>query len=553
MTQKIFRNSLFISVFILVLCVVIFCFVLYGHIMDSLFSELRIEVAYVEAGIEAGEGEYFENLSTDRRITVIDRDGWVVYDSRGDSAVMENHLDRREISEAIESGSGRSVHYSGTTMENTLYYAKLMPDGRILRLSAPHETVFGVMAQVLYPMLAALLIILLLCALISSRLSRQITEPINAIDLENPAEGSLYTELEPLVHRVREQNRTIRNQMSELVRKQREFAAICENMSEGLILLDNRGGIVFVNNFALEALGSKTGIKSLSRSNCRAEICEGMEAALSGEKLETVFEHGERLLQLISNPVVSAGQVTGAALLILDVTEREKRDELRREFSANVSHELKTPLTSISGFAELMKEGIVSPDKMLEFSADIYAESRRLISLVEDIMRLSRLEVGEMEPENEEVGLLSLAGSVADNLSAFAEKNAVEIDVYGEESTVWGNRQILSEMVYNLCENAIKYNKPEGKVSIGVCCVGSETRLSVRDTGIGIARNHQSRIFERFYRVDKSHSKSIGGTGLGLSIVRHGAKYHDARIELVSEEGMGSEFIIIFPDRGDRQ
>ncbi len=552
MKEKIFRSSLFISILVLVLCTVLFCFVMYDHVRDSVYSELKMEAEYAEAGIESGGEAYFDELNTSRRITLVDTDGTVLYDNRADTASMDNHMNRSEIAEAFATGSGQSTHYSGTMMETTIYYAKLMGDGRVLRISAPYGSLLSLVEEMIEPLLIALVLIFLLCYIITRRLSRQITEPINAIDLEDPGKTHLYSELAPLVLRIREQNRTIRSQMDELGRKQREFSAITENMSEGLILLDNKSAILFANHFALEALGSNGEIQVLSRANCRSEICEAMEAALSGEKSESVFEHSERLLQLISNPVISAGHVTGAALLILDVTEREKRDELRREFSANVSHELKTPLTSISGFAELMKEGLVSPEKMREFSADIYSESQRLISLVEDIMRLSRLEDGAMEPENEDVELLGLARGIAENLSAFAGKSEISFEITGEESYIWGNRRILSEMVYNLCENAIKYNKPKGKVYISVKHSLGETRLSVRDTGIGIAQSHHGRIFERFYRVDKSHSKEIGGTGLGLSIVRHGAKYHNALVEVLSEEGKGSEFIIIFPDRGDK-
>lgn len=552
MKQKIFRNSLLVGLMVLLLCTVIFCGVTYDYAKELVYSELSVEAAYAAAGLESTGGEYMESLNTSRRITLVDAGGQVIFDNRAEASAMENHLDREEISEAISQGSGRSMHYSGTMLETTLYYALRLSDGRVLRVSAPHDSIFAVASDMLKPMAATLLLLLILCALISSRLSRQITEPINAIDLEAPEKTGIYPELEPLVNRLREQNRTIREQMDELRRKQREFSAITENMSEGLLLLDSRGGVLFSNSFALEALCGGSAPRRISRSHCDESVCLGAEAALSGEESELLLEREGRMLQLLCSPVITSGHVTGAVLLLLDVTEREKRDELRREFSANVSHELKTPLTSISGFAELMKEGLVPAERMREFSEDIYKEARRLLCLVEDIMRLSRLEEGADSPECETVELLALASSVADNLKDYAEKHGVSIEVSGTPAEFMGCRRILSEMLYNLYENAVKYNKPGGKVYVSVENGTGELQLRVRDTGIGIPQSHQSRIFERFYRVDKSHSRETGGTGLGLSIVRHAAAFHNAEIALKSEEGEGSEFTVKFPIKGEK-
>ncbi|MBQ8263812.1 MAG: histidine kinase [Oscillospiraceae bacterium] len=547
MKQKIFRNSLFVGVVVLLLFFIVFCALMYTHAIDLVYSEMSVEASYAAAGIESVGEDYLESLSGSRRITLVAPDGTVLFDNRADAAGMDNHLDRSEIADALAKGSGRSKHFSGTMGENTLYYAVLMNDGRVLRVSAPYENIFGIVGEMLRPVSVAFILVLILCALISSRLSRQITEPINAIDLEDPGRVELYPELEPLVRRVREQNRTIRLQMDELGRKQREFSAITENMSEGLILFDAKGEVVFSNSYALEAVGGGKTLRRITRASCGDKVCSCAELAMAGEEAEALIEKSGRILQLLCSPVVSGGQVTGAVILILDVTEREKRDELRREFSANVSHELKTPLTSISGFAELMKEGLVPQEKMQEFSGDIYRESRRLLSLVEDIMRLSRLEEGIEEPENEYVELLSLAGDVVSSLSSYAESHDVELHVSGCEAEVYGSRRILGEIIYNLCDNAVKYNVPKGHVYVTINSKDGAAVLSVRDTGIGIPADHQGRVFERFYRVDKSHSKETGGTGLGLSIVRHGAAYHDAEIVLKSHEGCGSEFTLIFP------
>ncbi len=545
MKQKIFRNTFLLALFVLVLCAVLFFGLMFAQLKEHMFTELRTEAAYVAAGLEGGEKEYLASVRTDRRITIVEPDGSVSYDNRADPAGMANHLDRSEIAEALESGSGRSIHYSGTLMETTLYYAHRLSDGSVLRVSAPYDSFLSMLMNSLRPFLAALTVVLLLCFIIASRLSRQITEPINAIDLKEPGNNLLYPELEPLVHRLRQQNRTIRSQMEELSRKTREFAAITENMSEGLLLVGSGRKPLFANNFASALIGGTE--KSLVRGACPQPICDSVDSALSGKRSESLYKTGERIYQLICSPVLSGGSVSGAALLILDVTEREKRDELRREFSANVSHELKTPLTSISGFAELMKEGLVSGEKIREFSEDIYKESRRMINLVEDIIRLSGLDEGRGDVEMERVEMLSLCKKTASQLASFADSSGIKVEVSGDEGFVLGDVALLGEMVYNLCENAIKYNRPGGSVKLRVECLSEKLRLSVRDTGIGIPLAHQGRIFERFYRVDKSHSRATGGTGLGLSIVRRGAMFHEAAIELKSEEGVGSEFILTFP------
>ena len=551
MKEKIFKSSFSVSLTILLLAGFLFSYIMYDHVRSRVYAELKTEAAYAGAGIESGGEDFFHCLETERRITIVGSDGTVLYDNRADPSAMENHLDRKEIADALENGSGQSLHYSGTTNEQTIYYASRLSDGSVLRISASYESLFSALEGLMIPGGAALLIILLICVFVSFRLSRQITEPINTIDLNEPSDEHIYRELSPLVQKIRAQNRTIKLQMDELSRKQREFAAITENMSEGLILLDNRGNVLSINRFALEALECDE-LKLIGRGRCRDEIWLGFENALAGEKSEVIYSQGERILQLISNPVVSTGHVSGAALLILDVTEREKRDELRREFSANVSHELKTPLTSISGFAELMKDGLVDLDTMREFSADIYKESQRMISLVEDILLLSRLDEGSemLEIEKERVELKALCSEILSTLSDFAEKNKVRYELSGCETEILGSRRILGEMIYNLCENAIKYNVPGGSVFVALSESDSEHRISVRDTGIGIPQAHQSRIFERFYRVDKSHSKATGGTGLGLSIVRHALAFHDASIKLISEVGKGSEFIISFPKKG---
>ena len=387
--------------------------------------------------------------------------------------------------------------------------------------------------------------ILVLCAAVSFRLARQITSPINQIDLDAPGENAVYPELRPLAARIREQNRTIRFQLTELSRRQQEFSAITEQMREGFLLLDANWDILSGNRSAKTLLALPQDAASLRSASLPPEAARAVEAALSGTHAEALLHLSDGVWQLTANPVASFGRPSGAVLLLMDVTEREEREALRREFSANVSHELKTPLTSISGFAELMKEGLVPPEKMREFSADIYRESSRMIALVDDMMNLSRLDEGAALPRTT-VDLYTLAEGVTQSLRDAAGRCGVTLRLLGQHEQVEGVEQLLREMLYNLCDNAIKYNVPGGSVTVNVWRNGQHPCVSVSDTGIGIPQADQERIFERFYRVDKSHSKAVGGTGLGLSIVKHAAQYHGAQLELSSAPGRGTSVTVTF-------
>ena len=399
---------------------------------------------------------------------------------------------------------------------------------------------------VVQPLLWVVVLALVLSGVLASRLARQITKPINSLDLENPRLDETYEELFPLVSRLREQNRTITRQMDDLSRRQREFTALAENMSEGVLLLDSKGTLLSGNQSAYALLGQGERPAVLRPDNCRREIWEAAEKALAGRHAETLMTADTRILEILASPVAANGQVTGAVILMVDVTEREERESLRREFSANVSHELKTPLTSISGFAELMKEGLVEPDKMKEFAGDIYKECSQLIALVDDILKLSRLDEGSQELATEAVDLYALSGDILENLRPMAAKRNITLRLEGDHQIIQGVWRILNEMVYNLCDNAIKYNKDGGRVTVRVSGTEESAVLSVADTGIGISKGQQERVFERFYRVDKSHSRRVGGTGLGLSIVKHGAQYHNARLVLDSEPGTGTTITLTF-------
>ncbi len=548
MRKKIFQNYLLVEVLVLVLCCGLFLGVLFQHYEKQAFSQLRTEANYIAHGMELSGESYLNTLQSDARVTWVDSDGTVRYDSAADPVVMQNHLNRKEIAEALRNGEGDGSHFSETLMERTLYYAVRLDDGTVLRVSCTQKTVMAMLLMMMPPLLGVAAAVLLVCMLMAFRLARHIVDPINRIDLDHPVIEETYGELEPLVKRIQEQNRTIRRQMDELSQRQREFSALTDNMSEGFLLVDYKTNVLSANHSALRMLGDGKveEITNLRRDNCLPQVLTTVEAALAGVRTETVQEIEGISWQIIANPVVSSGQVAGVAVLLMDVTEREQREKLRQEFSANVSHELKTPLTSITGFAELMKEGMVTGEKVKEFAGDIYREARRLIDLVNDIIRLSRLDENSKLFETEQVDLYDLCDEIIANLQNVAERQNVTFSLSGEHVTINGVWQILNEMVYNLCDNAIKYNRPGGTVDVSVHRDGGSIRLTVRDTGIGIPYADQPRVFERFYRVDKSHSKEVGGTGLGLSIVKHGAQYHNARLELESEPGKGTSISVVF-------
>ncbi len=549
MTAKIFKNAFFIGFIILLACMLLFFFIMYSNYQSQAFDLLQMEAEHISEGMEiCGGEEYLSKVQSDGRITWIASDGSVVYDSMADPAAMGNHLQRPEVAEAFETGSGHSDRYSSTILEKNNYYALLLKDGTVLRVSGKQTSMAAMGLMLVQPSLWIVVLVLVLCGLLAMRLARQIVKPINAINPDNPSATPTYPELQPLITRLQEQNRTIRTQLGELSTRQLEFSAITENMREGFLIVDDTCNILSSNRSALHLLGIDSAKKpeNLHQAECSGRLLELVDAALSGQRGDTELQLDGGTWQLFANPVITGSKVTGAILIFLDVTEREQREVLRREFSANVSHELKTPLTSITGFAELMKEGMVPKEKMQEFSGDIYRESRRLIDLVDDILQLSRLDEGTADFTKTPVDLYVLAGSVIESLTPVAQKQSVTLHLSGQHAVVNGVEQLLQEMVYNLCDNAVKYNVPDGSVTVSVWQNGPTVTLSVVDTGIGIPYADQSRVFERFYRVDKSHSKEVGGTGLGLSIVKHAAQYHGATLELNSEPGKGTAIAVNF-------
>ena len=548
MTGKILRISYLVAISALLASALLFFGVMYRDYEDGAFARLRAEAAAISQGLGAVGSDYFDSFAPDDRVTWIAANGTVLYDSAAPAQLLESHAGREEIDQALQTGEAQTSRYSKTLLQRTFYYAKLLEGGTVLRVSCTQNSLPAMILMLLTPFLWVATLVLILCGVLSYRLARQITKPLNAINPDNPAPLPSYPELTPLFDKLREQNRTIGKQMNELQLRQREFTAITENMREGFLLVDCKMHVLSSNHSALEVLGGRE-LKPgclLYDAECRQEIFDAVDTALSGSHAELLLTIDETSWQVLANPVVASGQVAGAVVLFMDVTEREQRERLRREFSANVSHELKTPLTSISGFAELMKEGLVPPEKIPEFSGDIYKESLRLIGLVNDIIQLSRLDENSTQFQRAPVDLYDLCAQSIEQLSPVAARQSVTLALTGEHAEIEGVEQLLKEMIYNLLDNAIKYNVPGGSVTASVRKSAGRTILSVADTGIGIPYAHQPRVFERFYRVDKSHSKEVGGTGLGLSIVRHAAQYHGARLELKSQPGKGTTITVTF-------
>ena len=549
MTKRIFRSILGVSLAVLLASLVLIVGVLHGYFQDRVADELDSMAEYIAHGVEKTGAEYLEEDLPDRyRVTWVAVDGSVLFDNREDPAGMENHAYREEIREAQTLGSGQAVRYSETLSRETVYAARRLDDGSVVRVAGSQYSVWMLVLQALQPVALMMLLAFILAMALASRLSRQLVRPINAIDLNDPDAAEPYEELSPLFTKLRGQQRQIRRQMLDIRRQQEEFAAITENMSEGLLVIDQETRVLSYNSAALRLLYAQAPAEegeSVFTLNREAGFRRCVEAALAGRRREELLEQDDDCRQLIASPVEQDGQAAGAVIVILDVTEKEQRERLRREFTANVSHELKTPLTSILGTAEILKGGLVRPEDIPHFAGNIHRETERLIGLVNDIIKLSRLDEGGGMGQWETVDLYEQARAVLDQLAPAAERKGVTTALRGGKALIRGVPQIAEEIVYNLCDNAIAYNREGGSVTVTVADTPAGAKITVADTGIGIPREAQGRVFERFYRVDKSHSS--GGTGLGLSIVKHGAAYLGARVELHSEPGRGSTFTLTFP------
>ena len=550
MRNKIFRNTFLVAAIVLLCSLTVILGCMYDYFGDVQENQLRDELSLAAAAVEDGGTDYLSRLTADRcRLTWIAADGSVLYDTKTDAESLENHASRAEVSQALTTGTGESTRYSSTLMEKTMYYAQRLDDGTVLRISISRATVGMIAVGMIQPLLIVLIVALILSGLLARRLSRRIVDPLNSLDLEHPLDNDAYEELSPLLKRIHRQHVEIQTQLRELREKTDEFTQITGSMREGLILLDEHGSILSINAAAQTLFGADAqcvgrDFLTIERSH---EISAAIQAAVTDGHSEVRAERAGRVYQFDISRITSDGKLLGTVILAFDITEQEFAERNRREFTANVSHELKTPLQGIIGSAELIENGMVRPDDLPRFVGHIHAEAARLVTLIDDIIRLSQLDEGDAMP-TEPVDLLAVSQEAAENLHDAAAARSVTVSVTGQSAVIPGVRRLLYEVVYNLCDNAIKYNRDGGRVDMTVAADADGSSVTVADTGIGIAPEHQRRVFERFYRVDKSHSKASGGTGLGLSIVKHAVQYHHGRIELESTPGTGTTIRVVFPN-----
>ena len=550
MTKKIFQSILLVAGCVLLASLLIIMGFLYDYFGGVEENQLRDELSLAAAAVEDGGTDYLSQLTADRcRLTWIAADGSVLYDTKTNAESLENHASRAEVSQALATGTGESTRYSSTLMEKTMYYAQRLDDGTVLRISISRATVGMIAVGMIQPLLIVLIVALILSGLLARRLSRRIVDPLNSLDLEHPLDNDAYEELSPLLKRIHHQHVEIQTQLRELREKTDEFTQITGSMREGLVLLDEHGSILSINAAAQALFGADAqcvgrDFLTIERSH---EISAAIQAAAADGHSEVRAERASRVYQFDISRITSDGKFLGTVILAFDITEQEFAERNRREFTANVSHELKTPLQGIIGSAELIENGMVKPEDLPRFVGHIHAEAARLVTLIDDIIRLSQLDEGDAMP-TEPVDLLAVSQEAAENLHDVAAARDVMVSVTGQPAVLPGVRRLIYEIVYNLCDNAIKYNRDGGRVDVTVAADAGGSSITVADTGIGIAPEHQARVFERFYRVDKSHSKASGGTGLGLSIVKHAVQYHHGRIELESTPGTGTTIRVVFPN-----
>lgn len=549
MTKKIFHSILLVACTVLLACYLVILTSLNDYFTSLRKSQLKTQLSFASTAVEDEGIEYLKNLENgEYRLTLIDTDGTVLYDTNADAATMENHSDRREFQEAFLSGYGESHRYSRTLTEQTYYFAKKLSDDRVLRISTSQVTIVSLLLGMLQPLLVITFLAILLSVFLARRASRNLVRPLNNLDLNDPLSNDVYEELSPLLRHMAQQNKQIALQMDELSRSQNEFNAITSNMSEGLIVLNKDGVVVSLNTAArkiFEAEEDSIG-KDFLTIDRTPEISRAIKETLSGKKQELEYEKNGRNYDLCINQIVEKDEVIGVLLLAIDNTEKIQAEQNRREFTANVSHELKTPLQSIIGSADLIESGLVKPEDMPRFIGHIKTDAARLVSLVSDIIRLSQLDENtEMNWEN--VDALSVAKEALEMVGPIAESRNISLTIKGEPAPLTSVHKLLYDIIYNLCDNAVKYNKEGGFVKVNVKTAGDKVQVAVSDNGVGIAPADQSRVFERFYRVDKSHSRESGGTGLGLSIVKHAVAYLKGSISLESTLGKGTTITVSFP------
>ena len=550
MTKKIFKSIMFVCALVLAVGLAAVMGILYSNFDGQMRKELSKEAAYLAYGVEQQGVDYLKNIKDkSARITYIDQDGTVLFDNEADVSEMKNHSDRTEFQKAEKYGAGESSRYSDTLSEKTIYYALRLKDGTVLRVSGTQDSVLALVENLIFPLCGLLCLMLILSGIMASVISKRIVKPINELDLESPEENQIYEELSPLLSKIHRQNREIQNQLELAKQQQEEFSLITENMQEGLIVIDKYTMILSANSsawnlFHMDRVCQGESVYCLDREE---EFRHAIEQVLSGEHTELVLKLNGSDIQLIANPVIRDKRTEGAVVLLVNVTEKLERESLGREFSANVSHELKTPLTSISGFAEIMQGGLVKNEDIPKFAGRIYKESQRLLQLVEDVIQISQLDEEKTSYVWEPVDVYQVCKNAFESLKEKAKRLNVHLYICGERMKMEAVRTLLEEAIYNVCDNAIKYNRNDGSVSVFLTQTAQDIQIVVKDTGVGIPKEDQDRVFERFYRVDKSHSKEIGGTGLGLSIVKHAVGALKGSIILRSEEGNGTEITLRFP------
>lgn len=552
MEKKIFRSIIIVAFCVLVISMIFIMQVLYTHVEKNVSDELEENGNFIGAAVENEGLDYLENLKeSDVRITYINKKGKVLYDNRTDFHKMENHKNRKEVKAAFKKGEGKSSRLSMTLSIKTLYYAKLLDNGNVIRVAVKQSSPFLLLLSLFQPILVIIAAILIVASIKASNVAKKIVEPINAINLDEPEENDVYDEITPLLVKISKQSVQLQRQIREAKQKQAEFITITENMNEGILIIDTKYEVLSYNKAVVDLFtdGIVPESKSVFAFNRSEDFRSIIKASLRGEGKVEVLEIKERSYEIISNPVYENESVIGAVVLVMDVTEKVKRDNLRREFTANVSHELKTPLTSISGFAEIMKTGMVKNEDMPDMANSIYEEAQRLVVLVNDIIKLSELDEASITYENEKINLHELLVEIQERLKTVIEKKDIQFYIDEKDIVLDAPKQVVSEVVYNLCDNAIKYNHQGGLVDVSLSETDAYVKICVKDNGIGIAHTHQNRIFERFYRVDKSHSKEVGGTGLGLSIVKHDVNYLDGSIEIESNLGEGTTIVVNIPKK----
>ena len=549
-TKKIFKSNILVAAAVLIFGIACVMAILYQHFGKEINGELKKEASYLSYGVEQDGIDYLKQINEkDDRITYIAEDGTVLYDNMADAEAMENHSERKEVQEALKTGSGYAERTSETLSQKTIYYALRLPDHSVLRVSSTQFSVFVLLMELIPPIIGILIVMLIIAVIVSAHMANKIVEPINNLDLEHPEDNQIYDEVGPLLSKIYKQNRQIKNQLEAARRNQEEFGIITENMQEGLLVIDSytmilSGNSSVWNMFQLKEAKIGDSVYSLNRNEDFRML---IEQVLKGQHGSVLLHLGNEAIQMIANPVTREHKVVGAVLLLMNETEKVEREQLRREFSANVSHELKTPLTSISGFAEIIQDGLVRAEDIKKFAGRIYDEAQRLITLVEDTIKVSQLDEGENPYEWEQLDAYTVVKDVCGRLKDIAAKKNVHLYIDGDKTMLCTVRPILDEIIYNLCDNGIKYNRDDGTVSIHLRDLGENVEIRVKDNGIGIPGEDQSRVFERFYRVDKSHSKAIGGTGLGLSIVKHGVTFLGGTLKMISEIGKGTEITMTFP------